>query len=41
MAGILAYDTLMWDKALATYDGRRVHVPERRRAFVGEDARAA
>lgn len=39
VAGLLAFDALMWDNALATYEGRAVHVPGHRRAFVGEDPR--
>lgn len=39
MTGVLAYDASMWDNALASYEGRRVRVPDRRRAFVGSDAR--
>lgn len=39
MTGFLAHDALMWDNALATYEGERVHVPDRVRAFVGEDVR--
>lgn len=39
MARILAYDALMWDNALAEYEGRRARVPDRRRGFVGEDRR--
>lgn len=39
MAGFVAYDALMWDNALAGYEGERVHVPGFERAFVGEDRR--
>lgn len=39
MAGFLAYDALMWDNALSSYEGRRVYVPDRSRAFVGQDVR--
>lgn len=39
MARILAYDALMWDNALASYEGRPVRVPDRRRGFVGKDRR--
>ncbi|MFQ5679920.1 MAG: gamma-glutamylcyclotransferase [Gemmatimonadota bacterium] len=39
MTGLLAYDELMWDNALASYRGERVSVQGRARAFVGEDVR--
>lgn len=39
MAGFLAYDGLMWDNALAAYEGQRVRVSGRVRAFIGEDLR--
>ena len=37
MAKILAYGSLMWDNALATFDGDAVYVDGFRRAFVGEN----
>ena len=37
MAKILAYGSLMWDNALATFNGESVHVDGYRRAFVGEN----
>jgi cation transport regulator ChaC len=37
MADILAYGSLMWDNALATYRGEAVRVDGFRRAFVGEN----
>ncbi|MFQ5890303.1 MAG: gamma-glutamylcyclotransferase [Gemmatimonadota bacterium] len=36
MARLLAYGSLMWDNALAAYQGERVRVQGMRRAFVGE-----
>ncbi len=37
MTGILAYGSLMWDNALATYRGEAVRVDGFRRAFVGQN----
>jgi cation transport regulator ChaC len=37
MTSILAYGSLMWDNALATYPGEAVRVDGFRRAFVGEN----
>jgi cation transport regulator ChaC len=37
MTDILAYGSLMWDNALATYPGEAVRVDRFRRAFVGEN----
>ena len=37
MAKILAYASLMWDNALATFDGEAVHVDGFRRSFIGEN----
>jgi cation transport regulator ChaC len=37
MTDILAYGSLMWDNALATYRGEAVRVDGFRRAFVGQN----
>lgn len=39
MAELVAYGSLMWDNALAEYEGEVVRVEGRRRAFIGEDPR--
>lgn len=39
MAELLAYGSLMWDNALAAYQGEVVRVEGMRRAFVGADRR--
>lgn len=39
MPKLVAYATLMWDNALATYRGEKVDVEGLRRAFVGESTR--
>lgn len=36
MARLFAYGSLMWDNALAAYDGQRARAEGLRRAFVGE-----
>lgn len=39
MGRLLAYGSLMWDNALATFEGEKVGVPGMRRAFVGQSTR--